>query len=225
MIVLAASLENQALVDYIGEHLELTYTIVRNDNGSVFEVELELKNNGHHKIESTDWEIYFCHIRLIEPATIHPNGTELGSSGFKAFHINGCMHKIAPTDGFAMLRPKHSVTISFLAQYWQVAITDVMPNWYVVTPGATPVVLRSTAGESLSFVTPLTTVEQWKRAPSDVIMPLTPEDRFALNEDTTTIARPDIEVVPMPLEVVVDPLQRITIQPDWECCEDGRPRR
>ena len=193
----------------------MTYTIVRNDNGSVFEVELELKNSGHRKVESTDWEIYFCHIRLIEPDTIYPNGSELGSSGFRVFHVNGCMHKLVPSNGFAELRPDQSVTIPFLAQYWQVAVTDVMPNWYVVTSGSSPALLRSTVGESLSFVTPLTTVEQWKRAPSDVYRPLTPEDRYAWNEDTTTVARPDIEVVPMPLEVVVDPLRRITIQSNW----------
>ena len=209
--------ERQALVDYLGENLGVTYTTVRNGNGSVleFEAEIELKNNGDETIASPDWELYLCHIRLIEPATIRPDGAELGSSGFKAFHINGCQHKIVPSVGFTEIQPGESVTIAFHAQYWQVAITDVMPNWYVVTSGATPAVIKSTAGESLDFVTPLTKPEQVTRVPGDLYKPWTPEDRFDLNANITNVTTPDIEVVPTPLEVAIDASRRVTFNSQW----------
>ena len=193
----------------------MTYTVVRNDNGSLFEAEIVLKNTGDETIASPDWELYLCHIRLIEPATIRPNGAELGSSGFKAFHVNGCQHKIVPSVGFTELLPGKSVTIAFRAQYWQVAVTDVMPNWYVVTSGATPALIKSTAGESLDFVTPLTKPEQLIRAPGDLCKPLTVEDRFDLNANITNVTTPDIEVVPTPVEVAVDASRRFTFDSQW----------
>ena len=209
------SMEGQTLVNYLGEHLGVKYTIVKNNNGTLFEAQIELKNAGDEKIASTDWEIYLCHIRLIEPETIRPNGSDLGSSGFRAFHVNGCLHKLSPSAGFTELLPGKTTTISFRAQYWQVAKTDVMPNWYVVTSDATPVLLDSTVGESLDFVAPLTKPEQLKRTPSDRYKPLTPADRFVLNDNTTTLTKPIIEVVPTPLEIAVNTSQRITIDSNW----------
>ena len=208
-------MESQSLIDYLGENLGVTYTVVRNGNGSLFEAEIVLKNTGNETIASPDWELYLCHIRLIEPATIRPNGAELGSSGFKAFHVNGCQHKIVPSVGFTELLPGNSVTIAFRAQYWQVAVTDVMPNWYVVTSGASPALIKSTTGESLDFVTPLTKPEQLKRCPSDCFKPLTPVDRFLVNGHVTKTARPDVEVVPTPLDVAVDASRRITLGSPW----------
>ena len=209
------SMEGQTLVNYLGEHLGVKYTIVKNDNGTLFEAQIELKNAGNEKIVSTDWEIYLCHIRLIEPETIRPNGSELGTSGFRAFHVNGCLHKLAPSAGFTELLPGKIITIAFRAQYWQVAKTDVMPNWYVVTSDATPVLLDSTVGESLDFVAPLTKPEQLRRTPSDRYKPLTPADRFVLNDNTKTLTKPVIQVVPTPLEVAVDTSRRITIDSNW----------
>ncbi|MEG7522685.1 MAG: carbohydate-binding domain-containing protein, partial [Chromatiales bacterium] len=182
--VLLDPAESQKLIDYLGQNLGVRYTVVRNGNGSLlFEAEIELNNGGDEKIASTDWELFLCHIRLIEPATIRPNGAELGTSGFKAFHLNGCLHKIVPSVGFTELLPGQTVTIAFQAQYWQVAITDVMPNWYVVTSGATPAVIKSTAGESMDFVAPFTTPEQLKRVPGDRFKPFTAEHRFDLNSN------------------------------------------
>ena len=208
-------MESQTLVDYLGENLGVTYTVVRNGNGNLFDAEIVLKNDGDETIASPDWELYLCHIRLIEPATIRPDGAELGSSGFKAFHINGCQHKIVPSVGFTEIQPGENVTIAFRAQYWQVAVTDVMPNWYVVTSGATPALIKSTAGESLEFVTPLTKPVQLKRCPNDCFKPLTPVDRFLVNDNVKKTAPPDVAVVPTPLDVVVDGSRRIKLGSPW----------
>lgn len=63
----------------------------------------------------------------------------------------------------------------FQIDYYSVARTDTLPNWYITWPNLSPEVITSTQGNFLEFVTARTTVQQWKRFDFDEYNPWTPE--------------------------------------------------
>lgn len=108
-----------------------------------------------------------------------PNESEsIFSFGFSLYHINGCLHKFEPTEDFQSIEVNKEMKFEFLAQFWEVAITDVMPNWYIAAKGLEARVIQSTHGGNLSFVGPFDSKEKWKRSKDDLYNPYTTEQRY-----------------------------------------------
>lgn len=180
---------------------------------------MTLTNAGSQSIPNGPWAIYLCHIRVIEPAhTKHnPNGYVIpGSHGIKVTHINGCQHKFEPTASFPGLAGSQSLVVDFDAENWNVAKTDVMPNWYIAAEGLRARTITSTAGEDLSFVGPFDTPNKWKRIASDKYDPYTPQKRYSVN-DVIDLKKPGQLIVPSPKEIIgLDETRKINLGTgDW----------
>ena len=63
-------------------------------------------------------------------------------------------------------------------EYWNVARTDTMPNWYVSGDGLQPRTVLCTAGDKLEFVGKHDTKEKWKRYDFDLYDPYSPQTRY-----------------------------------------------
>lgn len=180
---------------------------------------MTLENSGSEAIPNGPWAIYLCHIRVIEPAhTKHnPSGYVIpGSHGIKVTHINGCQHKFEPTASFSGLAGFQSLMVDFDAENWNVARTDVMPNWYIAAEGLQARTITSTSGEDLSFVGPFDSPKKWKRIPSDKYDPYTPQKRYTIN-DINNLKKPGQLIIPSPQEILgLDESKKINLRTgDW----------
>ena len=174
------------------------------DSWRSFRVRMTLSNTGSKLIPNGPWAIYLCHIRIIEPVhTKHNHGGYVipGGHGMKVTHIDGCRHKFEPTSVFSGIASGQTLVIVFNAENWNVARTDVMPNWYVASDGLRARTITSTAGEDLSFVGPFDTVNKWKRFSADKYNPYTTQSRYSIN-DILDHKKTGQLLVPSPTEVL-----------------------
>ncbi|KAL5015216.1 hypothetical protein ScPMuIL_009486 [Solemya velum] len=154
-----------------------------------FLARITFTNKGPKTIPAKNWDLYICH-SLIEPAFYDYNTSSYvgGAILFPTLnatfvHIQGCMFKMTPYSGFQPIAPGQSMSFNITSQPWSVARSDVMPNWYVGGSNRQTKVVKSTAGNSLSFVEPFDNPEKWKRAiPEDLVFdPFPPQFRYQLN--------------------------------------------
>lgn len=212
---------DQSTLDYIANYLGIRCDVIDNfqDTWKSYRVRMTLENAGSKPIPNGPWAIYLCHIRVIEPAhTKHnPGGYVIpGSHGIKVTHINGCQHKFEPTASFPGLAGFQSLVVDFDAENWDVARTDVMPNWYIAAEGLQARTITSTAGEDLSFVGPFDAPNKWKRITSDRYDPYTPQKRYSIN-DITDLKKPGQLIVPSPSDIIgLDETKKINLGTgDW----------
>ncbi|XP_068705154.1 beta-hexosaminidase-like [Montipora foliosa] len=212
---------DQGTLDYIASNLEIRYDVLDNfqDTWKSYRVRMTLTNAGSRLIPSGPWAIYLCHIRVIEPVhTKHyPKGYVIpGGHGIKVTHINGCQHKFEPIASFSGLTGSQSLVVEFDGENWDVARTDVMPNWYIAAEGLQARTITSTVGETLSFVGPFNAPNKWKRITGDKYNPYTPEMRFFLN-DITDLKKPGQLIVPNPSEIIgLDETRKVNLGTgDW----------
>lgn len=197
-------------------NLKVRYDVIDNlqtslrDKRKTYRAQITLVNEGTADITVGDWALYLCSIRMIEEDhTAHnPQGYVLpGGHGISVTHINGCLFKFAPTKDFKPMKDNDSLTLLFNASFWCVSRTDVMPNWYVAADGLQARTVISTAGDGFGFVGPFETFRKWKRFPSDLYDPYTPQKRLELGLVTDLKEAPNI-VIPTPVEVEQDAQKR-----------------
>ncbi|EOD78513.1 Beta-hexosaminidase [Grimontia indica] len=210
----------------LGQGLDLTYSVIDNqqDEWRTFKGVISLTNDSATALPSSGWAIYFSHIRMIKP---------LATDALKVSHVNGDIFKIEPTASFSPLTPGQSLDIEFLSEFWQVAKTDVMPNWYLVSDNGDTALIASTSntingevptkpGEELPFVSDFDTELQWKRyggSITDFYDPFTAADRYAKNSDLSKIA--DAKgVIPTPASISFGEGE-LTIDPSWVVVYDN----
>jgi hypothetical protein len=96
-------------------------------------------------------------------------------------HVNGVLFKLVPSATFSGLGAGQSLQLTFNIADPTVSRTDSMPNWYVAQTNCSDPTLaktiKSTSGETLSFVEPFVRVEQLKRQADDQYNPYTPQYR------------------------------------------------
>ena len=209
---------DQDVVDYLSKYLKITYSVIDNfaNEWRSFSGELRFTNEGPRNFDSKDkdWTLYFSSIRVMESDSIHPNGTELGTSGLSVYHINGYLHKLAPNEKFKGFVRMEPMVVPFKAKHWIVSKTDVMPNWYVTSADSEPKVIVSTQGESLRFVAPFDTKNKWKRQPNDEFDPYKPEVRLEVNRADNWKMAPQ-RVLPTPAEQAYSGDQLLKIDSNW----------
>ena len=83
-------------------------------------------------LPDSDWEIRFSHLAPVEAVT---------SDDFTVKHINGDLHALKPAGS---LTPGETLEGTLHALFWHVSRSDAIPNWYLVAPGAEPVVIEAT---------------------------------------------------------------------------------
>ncbi|KAK3580160.1 hypothetical protein CHS0354_030275 [Potamilus streckersoni] len=208
---------DQSTLDTFGETLGVKYQVIDNLKGGrkVFDASITLTNNAPIPIQHTPhWAIYFCHVRMIEPGRLpNPFGCTLDKYGVKFSHINGCLFKLEPTKDFKTLKQGDSIDICHQAQYYSVAKTDAMPNWYMTAPGLKPVLIKCTVDEEMKFVQPFDLPCKWKRF--DYVMdnesnrydqydPFTVEKRLQNNVAADLGDALGKPIIPTPLQIHLD---------------------
>ena len=208
---------NQEILDDLARNLRVTYKVIDNlkDGKKTYQASITLTNQSEHILGFDDWEIHFCHIRMIEPSHLPKSDTHKNNdAGILFTHLNGGMFKLSPLKSFKRLKKGEKVEIKFKAQYYSIARTDFLPNWYMTYPKLEPVVIQSTTGEELSFVDKFDRPEAWKRFDYtlsegsrrfDYYNPFTVQERFERNK-CSNIKGMDMKksVIPTPLHMKLE---------------------
>ncbi|OSM52829.1 beta-N-acetylglucosaminidase, partial [Aeromonas salmonicida subsp. salmonicida] len=208
----AAMAMTQSQLDGMGQGVDLKYQVIDNTltDGNSFRASITLRNNTAQPLPATGWSLWFSHIRDV---------SKLYTDQFKVTHVNGDIFKLEPTAQFRGVPAGQSFEIAFDGGNWQVAKSDVMPNWYFAAQDAkgNPItaLLASTSNThngvvptepsaELPFVGDFSTPKQWKRynGPSNIDRwnPFTAAERYARNADLSVQAHP-VGVVPTPAEL------------------------
>lgn len=198
---------NQATLNLFSQHLKVSWKVKDNtQNELTTQVEVTLTNEGPKTLSKEDqWGIYFDCIYMIEPGNLpHPDGYVLPGQGIVVTHLTGTHFKMEPTEDFLDFPQKKSRKIKFKMQYWSVAKTDIMPNWYIIAPLLEPKVIQSTVGNKLDFVESFGNVEQFKRYDYDMYSPYIAQDRYERNRVEDIFEDDEIRIVPRPHQMKVD---------------------
>lgn len=185
---------DQPSLDSIARSLDIKYKVLDNLTNAkkTCIARMKLTNMGDIALKNDDgWAIYFCHIRMVEPDTLpDPSEICMKKYGIKFCHINGCLFTLEPLKSFKTLNQNDSLEITFTAEYYSVARSDLMPNWYITCGDLIPRIIQSTCGEDLGYVEPFDTPESWKRYDYkldsgvrryDVYDPFSTEVRYEIN--------------------------------------------
>ncbi|MFC3914458.1 beta-N-acetylhexosaminidase [Pseudaeromonas sharmana] len=214
---------SQQLVDNIANNVVIKYELVTNDGAgagvdcqalgadwaSCNLSKLHLTNNGA-AIPAGGWEIYLHSIRRI---------LRVDNDHFRITHLTGDLYRLEPSNGFKGLASGGKLEIPLVVEYWQLFETDVMPNWYVVAPGAAPRVLASMSDvdNPRTYTLPFDG-DKWKRTKDDANILMTSQTRFEANAATATLPAADLaaRIIPAPLQQEVMPgladLSRVQLQ-------------
>ncbi|MDD1784242.1 carbohydate-binding domain-containing protein [Enterovibrio sp. ZSDZ35] len=204
----------------LGDGIDLEYAVLDNQQNEwrTFKGEITLKNESSAVLPASGWSIYFSHIRMMQPLT---------GSGLTVSHVNGDIFKIEPTTAFQPLQPGQTLTIEFESEFWQVAKTDIMPNWYLVSDSGETALIASTSnmingevpskpGEELPFVADFTSELTWKRyggSITDFYDPYSAADRYLKNSDLNKIDNVQ-GVIPTPAAITLG-TGDVAIDPSW----------
>lgn len=206
----------QSDINYMVSNLKVRYEVIDNlqtslmDESKTYRAQITLTNEGAVDITTGDWALFLCSIRMIEQDKTAHNSQGFifpGGQGITVTHINGCLFKFAPNKDFQTMKHNDSLVLAFNASFWCASKTDVMPNWYIAADGLQARTIISSAGEKLSFVGPFETSKKWKRFPSDLYDPYTPEKRLELGLVKDLEGAPNV-VVPTPVELEQDKTKR-----------------
>ncbi|ESO84390.1 hypothetical protein LOTGIDRAFT_236342 [Lottia gigantea] len=222
---------DQDTLKQLGDGLIVKYTVLDNLKlgRHLYEASIEITNSARVDLPRDNWEIYLCHIRLIEPdVASSQEKCEIKKSGVCFTHINGCLFKLEPSENFKTLKKGETLVINITAEIYSVARCDYLPNWFIVADGLEPCLIQSTVGEDLKFVQPFDKPCQWKRFDYelanglkrfDLYDPFTPEVRFEKHfvED---LKKPGKLIIPTPLNLSVEE-KRVEFSPtEWQIVSD-----
>ncbi|KAK3103352.1 hypothetical protein FSP39_018661 [Pinctada imbricata] len=204
---------DQKSLDEIADTLQIKYGVIDNliDGKLTYRAHLTLTNTGSVPLTSAGkWKIYFCHIRMVEPATLRDrNEVSLFEYGVCFSHVNGWLFALQPLKDFKTLNKGESLDISFNAQHYSVARTDAMPNWYMEAEGLKPRLVKSTCGEELSYIEPFDTPQKWKRFDykmdsgvhrKDQYNPFTAQERYE-KYNVDDLGKAGLTIIPTPVEI------------------------
>ena len=191
------------------DNLQVKYQILTNRNdencdqkqtdGLCFQAQLSLTSGVD--FSQSGWKIYFSNM-----APIQMDESEL----FDITHINGDLHQITPSQNFTGFSENKTYDIKFRAGFWHLSHTDMMPNYYFVAEGKSPLVINSTVPsidpdtglEQLNHIVDLTLQDHhFKRTPNDSTSPATAEWLYQENADSFVNHDVSASILPTPKSI------------------------
>ena len=204
-------------MNYIAKHVNSTYEVVSNliNDSHNFSTRITLTNSGSRDLAYGNWEIYFNFIRLLQPNDYpYPEGFFLSDCTMALHHVCGSLFKLKPSTFFRLNKTK-SVSCTVVAKYWQSAITDSMPNWYVTAEAMRAKNIQTTEDNFLKFVGNFDRREQYLRYSEDQYKPYSAEVRFDINEAMTKPGGSEKRIIPTPVEESFHQAS-VTVDSSWE---------
>ena len=155
-------------------------------------VNLHIKDS-NATLNDGNWKLYFHSVRRI---------LQTNSSEFDVFVVNGDLHYLTPSAGFQGFTNSSVKTLGLVTEYNFIHETDVMPRYWLVRDGETPLVVPNTdtSGNLHSYVVPVTgsnrTLENADNNPV-----ADSANRFERHADSTELASVADLIVPTPRSV------------------------
>lgn len=148
--------------------------------------------------------MYLAHLAQWFISSLHDVKLEELSCGLSVGLEEDGLYYFTPTQSsFQGLMKGHSYYCVFHIKQSVVARSDFFPNWYIGSLGMKPKVIRSTEGETLSFVADFDDQMQWKRSSDDQYDPWTAEERYSMYlRDSASM--PPFSVIPTPKNMTVN---------------------
>jgi hexosaminidase len=139
------------------------------DWGSCATGRLILINNGQTRITGDGWKLYLHSIRRFLKID-HPD--------FSVRHLTGDLYELTPRAGAVTLGAGERLELPFIAEYWLLRYSDVLPRPYVVVAGAPPAVLKhNDTDDETRYVDPLPG-DSARLSDDKTSAPLTPAQKF-----------------------------------------------
>jgi hexosaminidase len=166
------------------------------DWGSCATGRLILVNSGQTRITGDGWKLYLHSIRRLLKVD-HPD--------FSVRHLTGDLYELTPRPGAVTLGAGERLELPFIAEYWLLRYSDVLPRPYVVVAGAPPAVLKhNDTDDETRYVEPL------------------PGDTARLSGDKTNV--PITPIIPITPITPIIPITPITpAQKFRQLVERGEP--
>lgn len=205
---------DQPTLDALAEQLQVRYTVVGNripgrcgSGEPCLAVRIDLTSD--RDVTATGWTMSFSQLfplRLVE------------SDELDAASVNGDLTRITPKLGFTGFRAGKPVTLTLYLKGQHGNQFEIMPNYWLDSPGLAPRTVRSTVPvidpvtglEQLPFLTPFTNEErQFRIDEKERIRWMTPERLYATNAQRPAVPV-DIRaaILPTPVSMRVDPRGR-----------------
>ncbi|WP_024461762.1 family 20 glycosylhydrolase [Marinimicrobium sp. LS-A18] len=164
-----------------------------------------------------DWRLYFHSVRRVSDTTV---------AGLHLTHVQGDLHRVAPTEDFPGLAPGESLELFYEPSSAMAAYTDFMPRAFIHRPGSEPAVFANTDTEDMSrFVEVFDREAQQRRSAQDQVPIATAERRYERNRATHSQRVSDQAVrqriIPKPLSLETH-WGSATLSPDWTIHYAGR---
>lgn len=192
------NLDDRQLKQFANE-ATLVFGVVSNteDSGPVVRLLLDNQSDTALPTGENDWRIYFHSVRMI-------NDTQ--AAGLHLTHIQGDLHRLAPTEDFPGLKPGEQLQFRYRPSSSQAAYTDFMPRAFIHRPGLEPAVFANTDTEDMTqFVEAFERPEQRLRSSQDKVATAEPEARYQANQAIENIQvsedRVEQRIIPRPLAV------------------------
>lgn len=196
--------ECQGFVNYMADNFIINFTVVQNSHRASIK-KFSIYNSGKQNIPSFFWSIYFYDNGKVGHNSFpYPQGLLVDNSELRIFHEAGNLYRLAPTPKFSpYVNSQDTIEVWYESYGPHVSRYYSFPNWFVSCDVCSPRILKSTAGEDLSFVEMFSKPQQLKRTAVDLYKAFTANDRFSRNSAAAARA-PKLSmdsVIPTPLRV------------------------
>lgn len=210
--------ESQAYVNYMADNFVINFTVIQNSARTCIK-KFSIYNAGQSNIPSFFWAIYFYDNGKVGHNSFpYPRGLPVDNSELLIFHEAGNLYRLSPTEKFSpYINSRDTIEVPYESYGPHVSRHYSFPNWFVSCDICSPRILKSTAGEDLSFVETFSKPQQLKRDSRDLYRAFTAKDRFSRNSAAAKAPKPSVHsVIPTPLRVDAGGEESLVVTPsDW----------
>lgn len=198
----------QQLLNQIAESLEIRYTVIENkgNGGCISGIHkpchrANIKLTSPIAIKHDNWNIYFSSVDKI---------SSVNEGEFSIHHINGDLHRLAPTHRYKAFTAGETKTIEFTVNGLALTEARLMPNYYIAADGLRAQTIDSsrtstdveTDLETLPYLSDVDWQENFTWPNNDNTQLATPAYLFDKNKDVQKWPHAfDIGVIPTPQNV------------------------
>ncbi|XP_013407640.1 uncharacterized protein LOC106171732 [Lingula anatina] len=217
--------KEQLHLNYIAESLDVKYYLIQNSKKEY----MALTNTGDQPMNLTNVELYFYHMLR----KIHLD-SKFDGIAMELHHVDGSLFRLrfSKNTTTQVLQSQEKLVVSLKSSISTWARSDVSPNWYITSPGCTPVLLHCTVGEDLNFAKYFWEDSSGISDATRLSMHYSKAvERYNNNKNLKRFEIPPLYVIPTPVEIVADHTKPLNIRTnDWVVVadaglEEGLPRR
>ncbi|RJY07633.1 beta-N-acetylhexosaminidase [Parashewanella spongiae] len=137
------ALTSQETLHQFAQYLDIKYQLISNYPEQICDSEKKDKRcflvrisfTPKHDFIAKNWRIIFSQMRPVKKVLSNDFGIKI---------IQGDLNEIIPREHFSGFKADNTYHLDFLAEHWQLAESDAMPNYYIVAGNLKPEIIAST---------------------------------------------------------------------------------